>query len=365
MATLVRYPGGARNKGNNNRHGRFYARIYIRGENTEGKSKLIPLKTEDAKVAALRFQKVLQVEETIKAGVGYTFPWMNGSLTTVKRTTLEEAVSDYMSARKLDGLRKKTLEVYTLALQHLIAVVGASRPLEEITSEGLGEFKRAYHETHSTMTVNMNLRALKTYFLWAKENRLIQTVPRIKEIKQSRPLPKYLSNEELYRIQQVATPFLADVFWFYRETGCHFHEPFNALPKGRHLLVPTEFAKAQEECQIPLNPDLLMIYNKLVAESHRPDYYSKAFKKIVTQLGFTDHRFHDLRYTFGVRTWLQTGDIMLVSNLMGHRNIETTMIYTRFLSTRLVEDFPDLAAYVSEYSKGRAKLLGISRLVSD
>ena len=75
--------------------------------------------------------------------------------------------------------------------------------------------------------------------------------------------------------------------------------------------------------------------------------------------GVKGHRFHDLRHTFGVLTRLQTGDIMLVSNLMGHRNLETTMIYTKFLPSRLADDFPDLMAYLSEHSKGKAERLGI------
>ena len=126
-----------------------------------------------------------------------------------------------------------------------------------------------------------------------------------------------------------------------------------------HLIVAPEDAKAGEERQIPLNPDLVRIYEQLIASNHRPEYYTKEFKKIVRRLSLKRHRFHDLRHTFGVRTWLQTGDILLVSNLMGHRNLETTMIYTRFLPTRLSGDFPDLMAYMSEHSKGRAHMLGL------
>ena len=42
-----------------------------------------------------------------------------------------------------------------------------------------------------------------------------------------------------------------------------------------------------------------------------------------------------------------------------HRNLETTMICTKFLPSRLAEDFPDLTAYLSVHSKGRAERLGI------
>ena len=45
------------------------------------------------------------------------------------------------------------------------------------------------------------------------------------------------------------------------------------------------------------------------------------------------------------------------------RNLKTTMIYTRFLPTRLAEDFPDLAAYLSEHSKGESGEIGDSKTV--
>ncbi len=54
---------------------------------------------------------------------------------------------------------------------------------------------------------------------------------------------------------------------------------------------------------------------------------------------------------------LETGDIHLVSQLMGHKSILTTQIYARFFITRLQEDFPDLAGYATDRTKGRAEIL--------
>ncbi len=53
---------------------------------------------------------------------------------------------------------------------------------------------------------------------------------------------------------------------------------------------------------------------------------------------------------------------MFVGNLRGHRNLQATGIYTRFPPTRPAQDFPDLTAYLSEHSKGRAERLGIGAM---
>ena len=48
-----------------------------------------------------------------------------------------------------------------------------------------------------------------------------------------------------------------------------------------------------------------------------------------------------------------------ISDLMGHCNLETTIIYTLHMPTRLAKNFPDLTAYMNEHPKGRAERLGI------
>ena len=61
-------------------------------------------------------------------------------------------------------------------------------------------------------------------------------------------------------------------------------------------------------------------------------------------------------------SWPQTGDMMFVGNLRGHRNLQATGIYTRFAPTRPAEDFLDLTAYLSEHSIVRAERLGIGAM---
>lgn len=56
-----------------------------------------------------------------------------------------------------------------------------------------------------------------------------------------------------------------------------------------------------------------------------------AFRDAVAKAEIEDFRFHDLRHTFATRLLRQTQNLKLVSKLLGHRNITTTMRYAHVL----------------------------------
>lgn len=55
------------------------------------------------------------------------------------------------------------------------------------------------------------------------------------------------------------------------------------------------------------------------------------FRDAVAAAGIEDFRFHDLRHTFATRLLRQTQNLKLVSKLLGHQNITTTMRYAHVL----------------------------------
>ncbi|MGV8987774.1 MAG: tyrosine-type recombinase/integrase [Cypionkella sp.] len=59
------------------------------------------------------------------------------------------------------------------------------------------------------------------------------------------------------------------------------------------------------------------------------------FKAALAAAEITDFRFHDLRHTFATRLLRQTGNLKLVSRLLGHTQIETTMRYAHVLDDDL------------------------------
>jgi integrase len=60
-------------------------------------------------------------------------------------------------------------------------------------------------------------------------------------------------------------------------------------------------------------------------------------KAAMTDAGIEDFRFHDLRHTFATRLLRLTGNLKLVSRLLGHTQIETTMRYAHVLDDDMRE----------------------------
>ena len=67
------------------------------------------------------------------------------------------------------------------------------------------------------------------------------------------------------------------------------------------------------------------------------------FKKALIDIGADSSKhLHSIRHTFAVRRYLQTRDIYLVKQEMGHSSVTTTEIYAKFSLRRLEMDFPSL-----------------------
>ena len=69
---------------------------------------------------------------------------------------------------------------------------------------------------------------------------------------------------------------------------------------------------------------------------------SKTFLKAMREVDGQDTKYHlhCLRHTFAVRRYLQTRDIYLVKQELGHSSVVTTEIYAKCSLRRLEADFP-------------------------
>ena len=103
------------------RRGMWYARKQWRDENGTRKEKQIPLRTKSKVTAIQRLFEIKKVESDMVDGLSFSFPWLNDEgLTKIKIFQLEEAVNEWMSHRKKNKIREKTLEINKLGLKYLL-----------------------------------------------------------------------------------------------------------------------------------------------------------------------------------------------------------------------------------------------------
>ena len=339
--------------------GNYYARVKV-----YGKEKSIPLKTKNLRIASVRRSEIEKYEKEIKAGININFSWLDNGKVGVKRITIQEASERYLDERSIERLRESTLVIYKRSLSKLTKFLGGTFPIETINNQQMVEFRSACFDERSIAYTNINLRSIKTFLLWCEENEIVKRAPKIKLLRVQNSDPVYLTNTQFDSILQNLSPYLQRVMHFYRETGCRLSEPFYADIDGNWMTITAEHSKTHSSRDILLSNNHLKtllemkvkthlkgeVFKRLkdkkaknIQDSYQIQYYSKQFLFACRKAGVKGRHFHHLRHTAAVRAYLRTKDIYAVAKLLGHSNLSTTQIYSKFNLKKLEYDLPDLA----------------------
>ena len=125
-----------------NRRDSWYARV-LWYEEKRKREKQIPLRTSSKVTARERMAEVNKVEDDIKQGMDFSFPWLSDSTKTkVKRFTLKNAVDQWMSKRE-GKLAEKTIELNQDGLNYFLKLI------------------RVYMITFQTIMINLTLLMVK------------------------------------------------------------------------------------------------------------------------------------------------------------------------------------------------------------
>ena len=307
------------------------------------------------KEALVRLDEVKNHESDIKKGTSFKFPWMSDKpYTTVSLYKLDDAVNQWLSARKKNKIREKTIEINRLSLKYFIEWLGKKRPLNSINNLDIENYVSLLDSKgHSDTTVNIHLRTVKSMLRYYHKVGKMDCVPLIEQRKIDEKDPIYITNDEFQLIIELnwLDKFYKRVFFFYRETGLRLREPFMAILDGDWLDIPTK-SKNHKSRSIELTTPLAMIYAELYAWCNHGygsslvnpgDHMSKLFKKALRCIGADENkRFHSLRHTFAVRMVLQRVPIYEIMLLMGHKTVTTTERYAKMNLKRVKQDFSSL-----------------------
>ena len=345
-----------------NRKGKYYSRVRWYNELGRQQEKQIPLKTDKKSEAVIRNNEVEKVEDLISEGENWSFPWMqDGGKKKLIRMSIEEAKEQYIAVKRIDGVRQKTIDVNELALSSLMNRIGYKAPIEMITDSHITQWKEWSRKHHAPNTTNMYLAKMKTFFKFCYKKKYITTELDIEMVRADKKPPMYLSETKLGKLfsTDMVDEHFRKAFLFYAMTGLRLAEAFEGTLSGDWLIITPDVAKAHTTREVQLNKVTKSIliemrnrYDSMVGKSgngtwsktHKGiiDTYSKEFKKAVKEMGFGEHKFHNLRDTYAVRRWIETGDIHLVSKEIGHSSVTMTQKYADFNLRRLSVDFPSL-----------------------
>lgn len=208
-------------------------------------------------------------------------------------------------------------------------------------------------------TVNYEVGALRSVLLWAKEREFISTVP-TKTVKPLRVQPKkearILSPNECNHFLKTAKEMSKSdermkiyvyAFTFLLNTGLRSGELCNLtwgdvnLETGLIKIRPKEgWTPKSYSREFFLNKACLDVLHKLGSKEGYVfkdlsgkqldnDDLRSALIRVAKEAGFDDFtRVHDLRHTFNSIMQMNGVDPATMGRILGHKDIETTMIYT-------------------------------------
>ena len=252
---------------------------------------------------------------------------------------LAQRVLDYAKDRK-----RCYKKIYVPVIKHLVDFFG-SKCLHEITASQINTYQEERKKSVALVTVNKEVSILSRCFSLAIQWSLSQINPvkGIEHFKIPKNRIRFLSVEEINRLLQSCNGNIRDIILTALHTGGRKSEVLGLRWENIDLenkLVVFERTKNDDVRQIPMTDALYVMFTNRRSSCPKGDYVfpGKAekplvdirypFKLALKSAGIDACVFHQLRHTYASQLVMSGADILTVKELLGHADIQTTLIYS-------------------------------------
>ena len=298
---------------------------YIRVRLPNSREKLIGTGTGDEREAKRLMKMVQEKEFMVKAKLVEEFE--------LEPLTLREAKDRFKAYCKRKNLREETIRSYTSSLENLFLVIRPSASVRTLNKQVLQKLQDNLSDRDlKESSININLRSVRAFINWLHREKLIPEKIDIDFLKEDRNLPKLLLPDELDKIYAKCTDDkMRATFKVYEFLGLRLSELHQCVRDGDFVRVTAENAKGRKERIIPLPLEIEDDFELATTNPYKAMHITKTFTKLRVKAKIVAGKtLHSLRHTFAVRMLLQTDNIELVKNLLGHSDLKTTEIYLKF-----------------------------------
>ena len=271
--------------------------------------------------------------------------------------TFGEFAKEYL--KKQAGKAERTINNYRWTCGRLFVPYFGKIPLRDITPKDVEDFIQERALSVKFGTVNNDLRQLKTVFSTAIRWGYIKENPtkQVKPIRLPEREPPYLTRPQVAKLYSNCSGWIYTFVAIALNTGMRLSEilaltwddiDFRSrvikVRSGDHFTP-----KSRRNREIPIPEFLLGVLQTWPhSENTRQVLYhhdgipliattvQKSFPRALKKAGLPHFRVHDLRHTYGTTMAANGEDIVTIKTLMGHTNVETTMIYLHAAPNRLI-----------------------------
>ncbi len=238
-------------------------------------------------------------------------------------------------------LAPSTYECYETALDKAVSCWG-DLLLGNITSKHIDRLTQDMVRSGlKPATVNKNRRHLKGALSKAHEWEYMRAPVRFSPAIKEEDRVRFLTKRELGKIlSKISDPEFYDVVLLAAYTGLRSGEilrlKWDDVDNPEGFLRISSKQKNRKESWIPINDSARTALDRCrsrdgdgIFRYRTRQTISKLFKKATRAAGLPTPRFHDLRHTFGSHLAMEGENEVTIKELMRHKSIASTMVYTR------------------------------------
>jgi len=269
-----------------------------------------------------------------------------------KKIPFEEYAQKYLEFCKANKASSTYIRRDRWSVAHLTNFF-TGKYLFEINARMADEYKAKRLEKVAPATVNREVACLKHMYTKAIEWDYATANP-VKSVKLLKEPPgrlRYLNPDEARKLIEACQGYLRSIIITALNTGMRKGEILSlrwADVDLENRKITVKKPKNNEIRVIPINQTLYQELAKLSEQPNGAYVFSnedgetfgdikKGFLTALKRAGIEDFRFHDLRHTFGSHLVMQRIDLKTVQQVMGHKEITTTMRYSH-LSPEYVQE---------------------------
>lgn len=276
-----------------------------------------------------------------------------GVIRTNKRVTFSEAIAEYL-AYKRKNFKPRTYETDKQRLSWFLNFTGDLQ-LSKITEQTIVDYISERIDEVQWNTIRITLNCLRAFVNWCKKSKkYISNTPFENfKIKKWEEKIYYLTMQEaiaLKNYEDKNRPWLNVVYNLALSTGWRVGEI--ASLRWDNIRNDAIYVEGKTGIRsFPCWSQVLETINKMprksefVFPSARNEYghiladtITGISKKVFRKLNFPEHYcFNTLRHTFASHSHLNGVKIEVISKLLGHKNLNTTMIYTHITAHEISE----------------------------
>jgi len=252
-----------------------------------------------------------------------------------------QMIDEYREAKKVQGVTEVTLYEIALSLRNFERLVGKCNS-KQITQNIIDKFILQRGSEVKRPTLNKDIRNMKTFINWCRENRYLNGNLKIKELKEDERPVKSLNSLQIKQLLLASEPYQTMKIKILLALGTGLRRGDIESLKVSDIdfannYITTASKKTRKSMGARPVPAVVMAElkkclngsNSGQAKLFNDNFSHKRWKKICEDAGLANLKFHDLRKTFGSMLAQNGVSTAVTQRLLEHSSPTlTNKIYT-------------------------------------